>query len=149
MKLHLEGSNVMNSSREKVYSLLTDPRFIAKTLPDAEEVHLIDDTSLEAKIRLRIAVVSTTMKMKMTVSSVRPPSKAAMTAEGAGSGSSLKITSLFELSGDNPTSMNWSADAEVTGVMAGIGSTLLKGFATKKVTEIFSGITKAIEASSD
>ena len=42
--------------------------------------------------------------------------------------------------------MAWSADAEIGGVMAGIGSTLLKGFATKKVAEIFSGIIKAVEA---
>jgi len=40
---------------------------------------------------------------------------------------------VFDLSGDSPVTMKWSADAEITGVMAGLGSTLLKGFATKKV----------------
>ncbi len=68
--------------------------------------------------------------------------------KGTGSGSSMKVTSLFELSGDAPTSMHWSADAEITGVMAGLGSSLLKGFAAKKVAEIFEGITKAVEAAS-
>jgi uncharacterized protein len=148
MQLHLEGSNSINSPREKVYTLLTDPNFIAKTLPDAEDVHVLDGSSLEAKIKLRIAVVSAALKMKMTLVRTDPPSKAAMNAEGAGSGSNMKIQSRFDLSGDNPTTMSWSADAEITGVMAGIGSTLLKGFATRKVAEIFSGITKAIEASS-
>jgi uncharacterized protein len=148
MQLHLEGSNSINSPREKVYSLLTDPNFIARTLPDAEEVRVIDGSSLEAKIKLRIAVVSAALKMKMTISKTEPPAKAALNAEGAGSGSNMKIASRFDLTGDSPTTMSWSADAEITGVMAGIGSTLLKGFATKKVAEIFSGITKAIEASS-
>jgi carbon monoxide dehydrogenase subunit G len=41
--------------------------------------------------------------------------------------------------------MSWKADAEISGVMAGIGSSLLRGFATKKVTEIFDGITKSLE----
>ncbi len=145
MQLHLEGSNTMGSKREKVYALLTDPAFISKTLTDAEDVRVLDSSTLEARMRLRIAVVSATLKMKMRVERTAPPSKATLLAEGSGSGSSLKITSAFELSGDSPTMMTWSADAEITGVMAGIGSTLLKGFATRKVGEIFNGITRAVE----
>ena len=145
MQLYLEGSNLINSPREKVYSLLTDPAFISKNLPDAEDVHLLDGSNLEARMKLRVAVVSTSLKMKMTVEKTAPPSRAGLMAEGTGSGSGLKIKSLFELRGDSPTTMTWSADAEITGVMAGIGSTLLKGFATKKVAEIFASITKAIE----
>jgi uncharacterized protein len=146
MELHLEGSNSMNSSREKVFSLLTDPNFIAKTLPDVEDVQVLDGSSLQARMKLKIAVVSSTLKMKMTISRTAPPSKATLVAEGTGSGSNLRITSVFELSGDAPTTMSWTADAEISGVMAGLGSTLLKGFATKKVAEIFTGITKAVEA---
>jgi uncharacterized protein len=146
MELHLEGSNSMNSSREKVFSLLTDPNFIARTLPDAEDVQVLDDSSLQARMKLKIAVVSSALKMKMTISRTSPPSKATLVIEGTGSGSNLKIISVFELSGDAPTTMSWTADAEISGVMAGLGSTLLKGFATKKVAEIFTGITKAVEA---
>ncbi len=148
MNIHLDGSNAIHSPREKVYSLLTDPNFISKSLPDSEDVRVIDGSSLEARMKLRIAVVSTTMRMKLRVERTAPPSKATLVAEGAGSGSTLKITSVFDLSGDSQTTMAWSADAEVGGVMAGIGSSLLKGFAAKKVAEIFSGITKAVEASS-
>jgi len=145
MQIHLEGTNAIGSPREKVYSLLTDSSFIAKSLTDAEDVHVLDASSLEAKMKLRIAVVSTTLKMKMTIERSAPPTKAVLLAEGSGSGSGLKIRSAFNLSGDSATSVAWSADAEITGVMAGIGSTLLKGFATKKVAEIFSTITKAVE----
>lgn len=147
VQLHLDGSNPINASRERVYSLLTDPKFIATTLPDTEDVHVIDGSSLEAKIKLRVALVSSTLKMKMTIAKDVPPSKATMTAEGTGSGSSIRISSVFDLEGDSPSTMKWSADAEITGVMSGLGSSLLKGFASKKVGEIFSGITKAVEAS--
>lgn len=134
----------MNASREKVFSLLTDPSFIAKSLPDAEDVNVLDGSRLEVKMKLRVAVVSSTIKMKMTVNRSSPPSRATIVAEGTGSGSNIKVTSVFDLSGDSPTTMNWSADAEITGVMAGLGSALLKGFATKRVQEIFAGITKAV-----
>ena len=146
MQLHLDGSNEIKAHREKVFGLLTDSRFLASTIPDAEDVRVIDDDSLEAKVKLRVAIVSSTMRMKMSITGREPPSRASLIAEGTGSGSNLKVSSVFTLEGDMPTTMSWSADAEITGVMAGIGSTLLKGFATKKVAEIFDGITKAVEA---
>ncbi len=145
MQFHFEGSNSINSSRERVYSLLTDPAFVAKSLPDAEAVRVLDGSSLEAKMKLRVAVVSTSLKMRMTIIRTEPPSKATLQAEGTGSGSTLRISSVFELRGDSPTTMSWSADAEIGGVMAGIGSALLKGFAARKVSEIFAGITRAVE----
>ena len=147
MRLHLEGSNTMNAPLEKVYSLLTDPGFMAKSIPDAEDVRVLDGSTLEAKMKLRVAVVSSTIKTKMTISKVAPPTKAQLVAEGTGSGSSLKIASVFDLSGGSPTTMKWAADADIGGVMAGIGSALLKGFATKRVEEIFAGLTRAVEAS--
>ncbi len=147
MQLHLEGSNSLNAPRDRVYELLTDPNFIAKNLPDSEDVRVVDDKSLEGRMKLRIGVVSTAMKMKMSVERTSPPGKAVLTAEGTGSGSNLKINSIFELSGGSPTTMTWSADAEIGGVMAGIGASLLKGFAAKKVAEIFAHITEAIEKS--
>ena len=147
MQLHLEGSNEINSPKQRVYSLLTDPSFVSRTLPDAEEVRVLDGASLEAKLKLKVAVVSATMKMKMTIEKTSPPDKASLVAEGAGSGSTMKIRSTFDLSGDAPTTMAWAADAEITGIMAGMGSSLLKGFANKKVAELFSGISKAVEES--
>jgi uncharacterized protein len=136
----------MSAPQDTVYGLLTDPNFLAKTLPDAEDVRVLGPDSLEAKLKLRVAVVSSTMKVKMTVAGKEPPQKATLLAEGTGSGSSMKISSVFTLEGSSPTKMSWTADAEITGVMAGLGSSLLRGFATKKVAEIFDGITKAVEA---
>ena len=146
MQLHLDGSNQIDAHRQRVFALLTDSKFLATTIPDAEEVRVIDGDSLEAKLKLRVAIVSSAMKLRMTITRREPPSKASLVAEGTGSGSTLKVTSIFTLEGDLPTKMVWSADAEISGVMAGLGSTLLKGFATKKVAEIFEGITKAVEA---
>jgi len=148
MQIHLDGSSSMDASKESVFRLLTDPNFLAKTLPDSQDVHVLDEKSLEAKVKLRLAVVSSTLKVRMTVAEAEAPVRAKLLAEGSGSGSNMKITSTFTLQGDRPTTMVWVADAEITGVMAGLGSSILKGFATKKVAEIFEGITRAVEATS-
>ncbi len=147
MDIHLSGSNTIKATRRSVFANLTNPDFLAKSIPDSEDVRVLDATTIEGRVKVRLAVVSANMKVRMRVSDKTPTERATLEVEGSGSGSNLKIKSDFSLTGDSPTRMDWTADAEITGVMAGLGSTLLKGFATKKVDEIFSGITKAIEDS--
>lgn len=146
MQLHLDGSTSIDAEREIVFKKLTDVKFIAGTLPDAEDVNIIDATTLEARLKVRVAVVTSTLKLRMSIADAEPTTRAKLVAEASGSGSHLTISSTFELTGSRPTTLSWSANAEISGVMAGLGSSILKGFATKKVGEIFEGITKALEA---
>jgi len=146
MQLRLAGSTTITASRERVFQLVTDPRFISIALPDAEDVIVRDTDSLEARIKVKLALVSSTFKFRLTISDRAYPTHARLVAEGAGSGSNMKITSTFELSGNGGTKMKWTADVEITGLIAGLGSTFLRGFAEKKVSEIFEGLTRAVEA---
>jgi uncharacterized protein len=148
MQLHLEGAEDLNLTRERAFQLLTNPTFLAKSLPDPPETKVIDDSNLEAKMKIGVSFLTTHMAIKMKIADKVPPQHARLLVEGTGSGSNMKITSDFDLEGDNPTKMKWVADAEITGVMAGIGSSILKGFAEKKVKEIFDGIKKAMEQAS-
>ncbi len=145
MQLHLEGGEDLALSTQRVFQLLTDPAFIAKSLPDAQETKVIDDSGIEARMKIGISFLTTNMNVKMKIVDKQPPQHARLLVEGSGSGSNMKITSDFDLEGDTATKMKWVADAEITGVMAGIGSSILKGFAEKKVKEIFEGIKKAME----
>jgi uncharacterized protein len=148
MQLHLEGSEDLNLHRERVFQLLTDPNFIAKSIPDAQEAKVLGDGTVEAKMKLGISLVTAVVNVKMNVSEKVPTQRARLTTQGSGSGSNIKIVSDFNLEGDMPTKMKWVADADITGVMAGIGSTIMKGFAQKKVKEIFDGLRQAMEKAS-
>ena len=144
MQLHLEGTEEMGLPRERVYQLLTDSSFIAKSLPDAQETKVVDESNLEAKMKIGISFLTTRMAVKLRIADKVPPQHARLYVEGSGSGSGMKITSDLDLDGEAATKMKWVADAEITGVMAGIGSSVLKGFAEKKVKEIFEGIKNAM-----
>ncbi len=145
MQLSLEGSKTINLPRERVFDLLTDTNFIASSLPDAEEVNVVDKETIDARLKVRIALVSASMKVRIKLGERERPNFGTLYVEGSGSGSNVKIASRFELLNGSTTTMKWSANVEITGVMAGLGSTILKSFADKKVTEIFDSITKAME----
>jgi carbon monoxide dehydrogenase subunit G len=147
MQLRLEGSDELNLPRSKAFALLTDVNFLSTSMPDTEEVKILDEASFEANLKIGISFVTSKMKVRITVVDKEPPSRARLLAEGSGSGSNLKISSGFELEGDERTKMKWAADAEISGLMAGLGSTVLKGFAEKKVKEIFESIRQALERS--
>lgn len=147
MHLHLEGSNELKVDRETAYNRLTNLEIMTESMPDAEDVKIIDSETAEATIKLRIALVSARMKMKVKILNKKPPAHAELSAEGSGTGSHVKVTSTFDLDGSPSTpksKLNWSADAEITGIMAGIGSSMLRGFAEKRVAEIFNAIQIAI-----
>jgi uncharacterized protein len=144
VQLHLEGAEDLDLERERVFELLTDSGFIAKALPDAQETRVIDVDNIEAKMKIGMSFLTTNMAVKLRLADRVPPSHARIYAEGSGSGSIMRITSDIDLEGDAATKLKWSADAEITGIMAGIGSSILKGFAEKKVTEIFAGIRDAM-----
>ena len=147
MQLHLEGSSHFELDPETAYKRLTDLNIMARALPDSEDVNVLDNETAEATMKLRIALVSTKLRMRVRISGKKPPSHAELTAEGSGSGSHIKISSIFDLEkeGDQKTNMTWSANAEITGIMAGIGSLMLKGFAEKRVGEMFEAIRLAVE----
>jgi carbon monoxide dehydrogenase subunit G len=147
MQLHLEGSNELKLDPETAYTRLTNLELMTKALPDAEDVRVIDSDTAEATMKLRIALVSTRLRMKVKIQGKRPSTHAELSAEGSGSGSHVKLYSIFDLekTTGSTTKMTWSANADITGIMAGIGSAMLKGFAERRVGEIFEAISRAIE----
>ena len=147
MQLQLEGSREINLPREKVFDLLTDSSFIASSLPDAEEVSVVDKDTVDARLKVKIALVSVSMKARIKLGERERPNFGTLYVEGSGGGSNIKIKSRFELHDQSKTIMKWNAQVEITGVMAGLGATILKSFADRKVSEIFESITKKMEGS--
>ncbi len=148
MQLHLEGSSELKQDLETAYNRLTNLEVMARALPDAEDVKVIDSDTAEATVKLKLAVVSTRLRIRVKISGRRPPSHAELSAEGSGSGNRVKIFSTFDLERAGAvgrTKMTWSANAEINGLMAGIGSMMLKGFAVKRMDEMFDAIGIAVE----
>jgi uncharacterized protein len=148
MQIHLDGSSEFGLDQETAYKRLTNLDIMTRALPDAEDVKVIDSDTAEATMKLRIALVSTRLRMQVKIFGRRPSSHAELSAEGSGSGSHVKMASTFDLEsveGGRKTRMTWSANAEITGIMAGIGSLMLKSFAQKRVSEMFEAIRNAVE----
>jgi len=149
MKFHLDGSVSIKATPEKTFTALSDPQFMISTIPDLQSSKIIDKEHFEAKIKVGISVVRGTVDMRFELQEKRGGNHAKLVGEGSGAGSRMHIESSLDLSpeGDG-TKMTWSADADLSGLMAGIGSQILKGQSEKQVSQIFSNIKVKLESTS-
>jgi carbon monoxide dehydrogenase subunit G len=147
LKFHLDGVVHVNAALDKTYASLCDPVFMVTTIPDLQSSRIIDHDHFEAKIKVGISVVRGTVDMKFELTQKTGGNHAKLIGEGSGAGSRMHIESTLDLSAeDNGTKMAWSADADISGLMAGIGSQILKGQSEKQVSQIFSNIKSKLES---
>jgi carbon monoxide dehydrogenase subunit G len=147
MKFHLDGTVSIRTTPEKTFAALSDPQFMISTIPDLQSSKIIDQNHFEAKIKIGISVVRGTVDMKFELRDQERGNHAKLIGDGSGAGSKMHIEGILDLSPDGEgTKMAWSADADLSGLMAGIGSQILKGQSEKQVSQIFSNIKAKLDS---
>jgi uncharacterized protein len=147
LKFHLDGKFSIKAPPEKVFSSLSDPQFMVSCIPDLQSSSIIDQDHFNAKVKVGIGLVRGNVEMKFAMADKEPPKRAKLIGDGSGAGSKMHIESLFDLSSENTgTTMSWSADADLSGLMAGIGGPVLKSQSEKQVNQIFANIKSKLEA---
>ena len=146
MKFHLDGTVSIRATPEKTFTSLSDPGFMVSTIPDLQSYKILDPEHFEAKIKVGISVVRGTVDMKFELKDKMGGNHARLIGDGSGAGSRMHIESTLDLVPENGgTKMTWSADADLGGLIAGIGSQIVKGQSEKQVAQIFSNIKAKLE----
>lgn len=137
----MDGKSTLSSSVEKTFESLCSPEFMSSCIPDLQSHTIHDSEHFDAKIKVGIGLVRGNVEMKFRLEEKQSPSHAKLVGDGSGAGSKMHIDSVFDLRPlGNGTEMSWSADADLSGLMAGIGGAVLKGQSEKQVNQIFANI---------
>ncbi len=146
MKFHLAGKVKINAPRDNIFASLSNPEFMATCIPDLQSFSVADQDHFSAKIRVGIGMIRGTIEMRFSIEEKKPISHARLVGEGSGAGSKMRIDSVFDLlpAGDS-TEMIWAADADLSGLIAGIGGPVLKGQSEKQVNQIFQNVRSKLE----
>lgn len=145
MQLEFTGKEELNSEIARVYRFLTSPQELAKSIPDAEDVKVTSANEIEAKVKVKIAVISSSLKVRMKIAS-NQQDNVIVTASSSGAGSNVEISTNFKLiPQQNGTLIEWKADARVNGLIAGLGSSTLKAFAERYIKQVIENIHKILD----
>jgi carbon monoxide dehydrogenase subunit G len=109
--------------REQVWDTLVDPELLAEFLPGLDSLKVRDETHWSAVMRLPHSPISLTLDFELLER--RRPERALLTAAGKRLGASATVATTFDLTpADGRTTMSWSADVELGGILGRLAPTV-------------------------
>jgi len=138
--MNLSGEYRLPLPRAVVWDGLNDPEILKQCIPGCEELTKTEDNGFAAKVGLKIGPMTARFTGKVTLSDIDPPNGYKIAGEGqggvAGFGKGSAIVKLAE-DGAGGTILTYTADSQVGGKMAQLGSRLIDATAKKLADEFF------------
>jgi carbon monoxide dehydrogenase subunit G len=139
--MDLTGDYRIPAPRETVWAALNNPDILKICIPGCEELNKTSDTEFVARVVAKIGPVKARFGGKVTLSDLDPPTGYTITGEGQGGAAGFakggaKVR-LEPADGGAATILSYSADAQIGGKLAQIGSRLVEGTARKLADEFF------------
>ena len=145
--MHFEGSVPIRASREKVWAFVIDPDQVGQCGPGVEKIEVIDATHFKATAKVGIGFISARFVVDMSFAELVAPDKAVIKAHGQAPGSAVDADAAMNLSDgpDGTTVMDWNADVNIAGTLAGVGARLIEGTAHKMIGQTFDCMRSKLE----
>ena len=145
--MHFEGSVPIKASRDKVWAYVIDPNQVGQCGPGVEKIDVVDDTHFKATAKVGIGFISAKFNVNMEFADLHAPDRAVIKAHGQAPGSAVDADAEMRLSDgpDGTTVMDWTADVNIAGTLAGVGARLIEGTATKMIGQTFDCMRAKLE----
>ena len=147
--MDMTGEFRIPASRETVWGALNDPEVLKASIPGCQKLEKVSDEELTATVKSKVGPVSATFTGKVTLSDINPPAGYKISGEGQGGVAGFakggaEVTLEEE---GTETILRYSANAQVGGKLAQIGSRLIDSTAKKMANEFFTNFVAQIGTS--
>jgi carbon monoxide dehydrogenase subunit G len=141
--VNLDGSAVLQADPERVWSVITDPAVLARTIPGCESLEKTGADEYRMNVSVGVGAIRGTYAGEVRLTDQDRPKSYVMHASGAGAPGQVRATVTITLAPDgDSTTLTYSADAVVGGPVAGVGQRMMTGVAKRMAGQFF----KAIDA---
>jgi carbon monoxide dehydrogenase subunit G len=116
--------------------------------PGVETVETIDENKFLARAKVKVGPIAAKFTVDAEFLERIEPERAKVRARGKAPGSAVDGTAEMALrDGDQPdtTIMDWSADVQISGMMASLGARMIEGTANKLIGETFTCVKSKLE----
>jgi len=147
MKLNFSGSFELNVPAERLFDFVTNPASIGSCIPDLEKLEILDNKNFNAKLKVGVGFVRGSFDLKCSILELDKPSHSKFQIDGSGIPGKVKTQVSFDLKEKSKDSIliNWTADSELSGLITGLGETILRRTTEAKVQEILNKIKEKLE----
>ncbi|OLP53395.1 carbon monoxide dehydrogenase [Rhizobium rhizosphaerae] len=147
--MELSGEERIPLPRDAVWAALNDPAVLKSCIPGCETLAWTSDTTLDARVRVKIAFIPMTFGGTITLSELRPPEGYKIDAQGhgglAGFAKGSADVDLQESGGDAQaeTQLTYRIHAALGGKLAELGASLAQSSADRIARRFFADFTAA------
>ncbi len=140
--MNLDGSAVLRADREQVWSMITDPSVLARTIPGCMSLEQVGDDHYRMNVSVGVGAIKGTYAGEVRLSDQNRPESYVMHASGSGGPGQVKAVVPIVLvdNGDGTTTLTYSADAVIGGPVAGVGQRMISGVAKRTAQQFFAAI---------
>ncbi|MFN3635304.1 MAG: SRPBCC family protein [Rhizobium rhizophilum] len=147
--MDMQGSERIEAPVETVWLALNDPEILKKAIPGCESLEKTSDTTMAAKVVLKIGPIKAKFEGAVELQNLNPPNSYTISGEGKGGlagfakgGADVTLTA----DGEGATLLSYTVKAEVGGKIAQLGSRLIESTSKKLAGEFFSNFSAAVTA---
>ena len=145
----LGGTHKIPAQRETVWQALMNPEILARALPGCEKLEANPDGSYHAQMKVGIAAIKGTYQGRIEILDPIPNELFRMKVDGQGTGGFLKAEGTLTLTGqENETLISYSGEAQVGGVIAGVGQRLMLVAAKQIIHQFFEAFSRQVQVTS-
>jgi len=146
--MRFEGTLDIAAPRDRVWSFLTDPKQVTTCAPDVQRLDITDPHHFNVVVRAGVGPIKSTFTMNVQFTELDRPKHASVLARGQAPGSAVEMVTNMDLaeSDKNHTTMEWSSEVTVSGMIQQLGARLMQGAADKITQQVFACIKTKLEA---
>jgi carbon monoxide dehydrogenase subunit G len=137
--MEFTGNVAIDAPRQAVWDLLLDFDELATCGPGVQSIERPDETHARVRAKVGVAFMTMGFTIDLELVEVQAPDRAVIRAKGAASGNEVEATGEMRLTGpaEGPTTMDYTANVDIHGSLAGVGSRMIESTAAKLIDQTF------------
>lgn len=145
--MDISGTYLIPSDRATVWKAINDPSVLKDCIPGCEELTAVDDAEgggFAALVVARIGPVKASFRGAVRLANIVEGQSYTIAGEGKGGAAGFaKLASnvMLEDAPEGATRLSYTADAQLGGKLAQLGSRLIEGTARKYADDFFASLT--------
>ena len=146
MSMDITGEYLVPAPQQRVWEALNDPQVLKASIAGCQALEKVSDTEFNAIVTTKVGPVSATFRGNVNLSELDAPNGYTLTGRGQGGAAGIaKMSSRVALlpQGEQ-TLLRYTAQAEIGGKLASVGSRLVQAVAKKNADDFFAAFTRQL-----
>jgi carbon monoxide dehydrogenase subunit G len=149
--MDMSGEQLIPLQQREVWDALNDPQILMACIPGCESINQVADNQYAIQMTAAVGPVKAKFSGNLTLSDIDPPNSYSLAFTGSGGAAGFgKGGARVTLSRDGlGTRLVYSANAQVGGKLAQMGSRLIDGVAKKMAEEFFARFNATLKPAAE